>query len=700
MVKYILLEDEKTGAKLSAGVLATRFIYENNPAQNQDSKISPLVRSAAGKPTLREQENFLLHRLKEFQAKDDKVGANAVMDAMTYFIARDHFQKALNSGEAQIANPGYSGFRAQAFQVARAEDTRLQGVAREKARDDKESTEVARREARTPEQAALEELVQPGHRARIQRVLDQFDGKGLTDNAIRTRLQNQQEGMGWFGDSWDKATALEVFDRAQEIEKGTKAGRPLGGVEIAADRGRRPGAKAAIIPEAKAAQPAVSKSVAAKMKTEDGQTLGGLLLALQEFEGACMSYGSNAQKESMTNILRANEAAISDPKKFQQLFVNLDKAATDKAGEFGGRDYAMARDLLLRARMIDKAQENGQETFKAFTDHGSLSAEYQRIVGQYRASAKKNGFVADGQPVAVAASAASGGKDVPAAPAGDDNEPTKPYKAQTYAATGTPRGTVREAQLLLQAMGESTGKGNGDRFGAGQLEKTAMDGIPGPATDAAIKKFQKANGIEETGALDEATLAKLREVAGLKLEAARAAGGEKTPAPAVASTAADGATSTTVLAQRFAKEIAAVKEATTTPTNYYNEAEVKSAVAEDSYGLVTDPFKAPDAIKDKIDKGIKDKTIKNLEDMGIKLSAQQQGELTVSRGIIYSPLIKDIETALGLAVVDGKMDANLSAILKISELQKVVAEAVGNNSLGQLAALATGGTGSEGPAKG
>ena len=76
----------------------------------------------------------------------------------------------------------------------------------------------------------------------------------------------------------------------------------------------------------------------------------------------------------------------------------------------------------------------------------------------------------------------------------------------THAATHAVHASakVKQAQEALQAAG---------------LYKGKVDGVFGPQTKAAVKEFQKANGLKPTARLDSATMKKLSEGA--------AAGGTK-----------------------------------------------------------------------------------------------------------------------------------------------------------------------------
>jgi peptidoglycan hydrolase-like protein with peptidoglycan-binding domain len=57
-----------------------------------------------------------------------------------------------------------------------------------------------------------------------------------------------------------------------------------------------------------------------------------------------------------------------------------------------------------------------------------------------------------------------------------------------------------------------------------------IDGVNGPRTVSALKAYQKAQGLEATGRLDDATLAKLGESG--RSESKTQAGGDARPSPA------------------------------------------------------------------------------------------------------------------------------------------------------------------------
>lgn len=236
--------------------------------------------------------------------------------------------------------------------------------------------------------------------------------------------------------------------------------------------------------------------------------------------------------------------------------------------------------------------------------------------------------------------------DIPPAPSGPDNEPYGPYRGQTYAASNTPRGTVREAQLLLEALGPeySTGAGNTRRFGAGQQDASAMDGIVGEMTDAAIRKFQGENNLEVTGALDEATMTKLREVVAARTAAAGQ--GQTGDVPAPAPVAAANMPGADVATRAMA-------------TNQQNDVGADSASpgeqADDYSAYISTPAQAAAA----------------LARLGLTMTPEQISRITIQNGRIHSPDILRLEQALNAVRGDarpfeenGNFDSRLRRIMQ------------------------------------
>jgi peptidoglycan hydrolase-like protein with peptidoglycan-binding domain len=81
-------------------------------------------------------------------------------------------------------------------------------------------------------------------------------------------------------------------------------------------------------------------------------------------------------------------------------------------------------------------------------------------------------------------------------PAGDTmkSDPMKGDKKMGATSAGMTREQVKKAQQALKDKGHYDGD---------------VDGLMGPKTKAAMKKFQKAEGIQETGRLDAETMSKL-----------------------------------------------------------------------------------------------------------------------------------------------------------------------------------------------
>lgn len=84
----------------------------------------------------------------------------------------------------------------------------------------------------------------------------------------------------------------------------------------------------------------------------------------------------------------------------------------------------------------------------------------------------------------------------PAAPMGQAPKASSTSHAAMHATSAT---KVKEAQQALQQAG---------------LYKGKVDGKFGPQTKAAVKEFQKENGLKQTAHLDSATMKKLSEAGG------------------------------------------------------------------------------------------------------------------------------------------------------------------------------------------
>ncbi len=477
------------------------------------------------------------------------------------------------------------------------------------------------------------------------------------------------DGLSWFDDVGDNA--FEVWDRTQRIASERKArGAFIGSIFTAPVP-----AKAATAPQAQAAPKAqfgnaYIDTAFAEIVGESGNGLmNNRRTDLDEIRGIVKNY------------LTENKAGFNDFISGEQK--GRDAIYKDLLTQFESQSGPVkmaagyAHDILARAVELANADELKKPKPAALTRDNYLAwadehEKYTRSTSAY--------LVAKDAPPAGDAAAPAAGGDVPPAPAGDDAEPSKPYKAKTYGATGTPRGTVREAQLLLQAMGESTGKGNNNRFGAGQFEKSAMDGIPGPMTDAAIKKFQKDNKLEETGALDEPTMTKLREVAGPKLEAAKAAGG----AGAEKDAPVDGAAADAPAPAKIAGTDAAI-------------AALKATASKDQ----TDNSYTGWTTLDKIPAMFK-------EMLGVDMTQEQIGRITMDKdGKIHSADILALEKALNAVrgdapamTEDGNWDARLTAIAKTEGVSAFIGAVYNPTSVAEGGApAATPGSKSAGPAK-
>lgn len=271
---------------------------------------------------------------------------------------------------------------------------------------------------------------------------------------------------------------------------------------------------------------------------------------------------------------------------------------------------------------------------------------------------------------------------IPPAPSGPDNEPYGPYRGQTYAASNTPRGTVREAQLLLEALGSeySTGAGNSRRFGAGQQDASAMDGIVGEMTDAAIRKFQGENNLEVTGALDEATITNLREVVAAR---AAAAGRGQTGNGA-------GTTTTTDPKAELATIISGLKDDSGSPlsgadlnvftTKEFIEKAAKELKVEESKvaGFVSNPLTSGMIVEKTKEETIK-KISKQLTDAGVEADVVTRIASTIDvsqQGQIKSSFIQAVEAFTGRADANNVFDAVDAALLEDPKAIGLIAGAI------------------------
>lgn len=292
-----------------------------------------------------------------------------------------------------------------------------------------------------------------------------------------------------------------------------------------------------------------------------------------------------------------------------------------------------------------------------------------------------NGTDTGGAGTGTGGSGGEANGDIPPAPGGPDNEPAGPYRGQEYPASNTPRGTVREAQLLFEALGPeySTGRGNTRRFGAGQRDASAMDGIVGEMTDAAIRKFQGENNLEVTGALDEATMTKLREVVAAR--AAATGQGQATDVPAPAPAPAPAASASTPGADIAARAMAA---------NLQNDVGADSAnpgeQADDYTGYVSSKEQAIELLR---------------RHLNLTLSPEQAERLTFENGRIHSPDILRLEQALNAVRGDarafeenGNFDARLRRVMQTAGMDTFInAVFSGNASAGDSQVPPPGGTG-------
>lgn len=210
MPRTLFLQNEQTGAPLSADAVASNFVLNNNGNHN-DARVRQITATVPRNLDFNSKMLRLFDQYRTFHESNDQEGAKATMDAMAFQLVRRDAKAALEAGEAEMPLPNEPALRA--MQIARAlAATRAREQATE-ARTERQNQETARVAALSPTEAALEELVLPAHRARVRRLLDD----DITPQAMRSRLQNAQSGLGLINESWDNATALEVFNRAQEI---------------------------------------------------------------------------------------------------------------------------------------------------------------------------------------------------------------------------------------------------------------------------------------------------------------------------------------------------------------------------------------------------------------------------------------------------------------------------------------------------
>lgn len=372
-------------------------------------------------------------------------------------------------------------------------------------------------------------------------------------------------------------------------------------------------------------------------------TMTPLQAALDELpasDAAVVRMVRRANREALANGVNEPAALMNNMRAAfraqDDWYWTIDSSTADKAMDVIERAEAIAAERGVDSIFVATAAEAPAQGNGTTTD-----------------APQPNGTDTGGAGTGTGASGGEANGDIPPAPGGPDNEPAGPYRGQEYPASNTPRGTVREAQLLFEALGPeySTGRGNTRRFGAGQRDASAMDGIVGEMTDAAIRKFQGENNLEVTGALDEATMTKLREVV-----AARAAATGQGQATDGAGTA-----TATDLRTQLAPQLAAVANLSDAPLS---RADLVSQYAQLQQALTNS--------------GLSQEKITEFNNAG--------SMATLTNGFLGS-----IEQALGLTV-DSKADARLLALLTDPTAGPIIASAINAGSI--TAVASTNGAGS------
>lgn len=226
---------------------------------------------------------------------------------------------------------------------------------------------------------------------------------------------------------------------------------------------------------------------------------------------------------------------------------------------------------------------------------------------------------------------------------------------------------VTKLQELLVAAGENVGP-------------TGADGKYGPNTHEALKRFaaKMTPPITDLSTIDctDKNCPQYKQLMAALGEKGPSAGESKDEPKAEPKVATQ-----TVLQARFAKEIASTASVSSAAINYYTD---KEAAEKGIGALVQMDKKFGTSAADTM---IKSSVVEAFEEQNLPLSKQQIANLTVTNGIVYSPELKAVETALGL-VADGQLDERLRAILKIPEVKEVVAAAFKDGKLSELAEAA------------
>lgn len=214
--------------------------------------------------------------------------------------------------------------------------------------------------------------------------------------------------------------------------------------------------------------------------------------------------------DATNNILKPWMQQELTQQHFLKGFQYLDEKAKAKDGHMGGKDYELARNLLLRAYDIQRHQDKGETTLASYSEPSVFHAYLRTHVTNNR------------QFLAKLETGEAQLAQIEPATKVEESAPYGAYQGKTYAASDTPRALVREGQAYLQLIDPekyNTGGKNSACALDASFSVASMDGICGSKTDAALRQFQKDQQLSETGRFDEATMAKLKELGAPKLAA-------------------------------------------------------------------------------------------------------------------------------------------------------------------------------------
>lgn len=444
----ILLQDEHTGERRPAHRVAADWIFANNENRD-DARLGQLARELVDGKNYDEQLYRINMRRREMRERmgSDYVSnpeyrrENALLNDLSAYVELTHRIRQAGNDAASIEVSGMRG-------LVIAADNNIVRVMRERNVAD----EVQRRGQRSPEQAAMEEIVSESYRPRVQAVLDQFDGQNLTNAAILNRLENMQSGNGWFGESWNKAQALRVFRRQMELE---------GGAQAEAPRGAR-----VQVPDAPA--PAGdNRSVNESINEILGTAGAGLMNPART--------DHNEVRRQAIAIVRRHQGAIHGSQEARdRVYAELVRAYdAGNSTEALANGYAL--DVLMRSVQRENARERGQsvtpfnrETFlREATDH---YLPYARNPAEWRRQHEQQ-----------APATGQGQGQGPGQGAGGDNGRARLYRFGTQAAppeNEIPVLAQNQVQTVQQLM-----------LDAGISFERGADGKYGPNTHRALKAF-------------------------------------------------------------------------------------------------------------------------------------------------------------------------------------------------------------------